>query len=157
MLFSSLADLCYRTAYRIAYPCVIAVRRWSKTHHYDGVTVAVWCGDSVLMVRHSYRPGLLLPGGGVKPGEDPKACVIRELYEEVGIIIADPACLMLVDVRPRSHGAGDIRLYETFIDDRPVLKIDRREIIYACFLSKANIQLSDIKDAMMVDYIKQRI
>ena len=50
----------YRLVYRLAYPIV---RRWWRLHgRHSGVGIAVWCGDTVLAVRHSYKPGLRLPG-----------------------------------------------------------------------------------------------
>lgn len=39
----------------------------------------------VLLVRHSYVAGWLLPGGGVARGESAEQAVIREMKEEIGL------------------------------------------------------------------------
>lgn len=38
--------------------------------------------DRVFLVRHSYLPGLHLPGGGVDPGESCRTAALREAWEE---------------------------------------------------------------------------
>ncbi|HEX6742416.1 MAG TPA: NUDIX domain-containing protein [Sphingomicrobium sp.] len=39
----------------------------------------------VILVRLRYAPGWRLPGGGRRPDEDPRAAVLRELREEIGM------------------------------------------------------------------------
>lgn len=48
----------------------------------------------ILLVKHTYEPHWYLPGGGVKKGESAKAAVIRELREEVGLIITEEEPLL---------------------------------------------------------------
>ncbi len=56
----------------------------------------------VILVRHSYRPGWHLPGGGVERGEAPTAAILRELKEEIGLLRSDPP--VLLDVFSRRLG-----------------------------------------------------
>jgi 8-oxo-dGTP diphosphatase len=122
-------DRIYRLAYRMAYPVVS--RWWRLYGHHHGVAIAVWSGDTVLAVRHSYKPGLRLPGGALARRENPHEAAVRELREEVGVTI-DPARLRFVaEVSTR---VGLIHLYETRVEVKPDLVIDRREIVEAHFV-----------------------
>lgn len=51
-----------------------------------GVRTLMFDGDgAVCLVRHTYRPGWYLPGGGVKRWETAAAAAIRETQEEAGV------------------------------------------------------------------------
>jgi 8-oxo-dGTP pyrophosphatase MutT (NUDIX family) len=61
-----------------------------------GARAAAIDGDSrVLLVKHSYAPGWILPGGGVERGETIFIAAERELREEAGIIAEE---------EPQLHG-----------------------------------------------------
>ncbi len=65
--------------------------RWTRALTL-GSRVAVFdSGNRVLLVRHTYAPGWLFPGGGVEFGETVVSAAIREIDEEAGITaLAEP-------------------------------------------------------------------
>jgi mutator protein MutT len=62
--------------------------------------------QQVLLVQHTYMAGWHLPGGGVEPGETPKAAVIREMKEEAGIVAKEQPQLFAIYTH-RIRGACD--------------------------------------------------
>ena len=129
MTIQAQVDRAYRVAYRLAYPVVWCWWRLLKRH--QGVVVAVWVDDTVLAVRHSYKPGLHLVGGRLRRHEDHRLAAARELREELDIAI-DRDALCLVVVAPTELGLD--YLYEARVTEKPALVVDRREIMEACFV-----------------------
>ena len=140
-------DRCYHVAYRLAYPIMC---RWWRLRGHRAVTMAVWVDDRVLAVRHSYKPGLRLPGGGISRREHHRDTAARELQEEVGLTI-DPNQLRLVFATKGRYGA--LYFYEAHLDAMPVLQIDRREIIEATFLPPS--QLVESKNRFITGYLTE--
>jgi 8-oxo-dGTP pyrophosphatase MutT (NUDIX family) len=122
-------NACFRSAYRLAYPLA---RRWWAWRGHNATAIAVWVGDRVLVVRHSYKPGLRLPGGGVKAGEDHRLAAIRELQEETGVIVVVADVVLL---RETYGKFGKRSVFEVQLDAEPELTMDQREIVYAGFES----------------------
>jgi 8-oxo-dGTP diphosphatase len=120
-------NACFRSAYRLAYPLA---RRWWAWRGHNGTAIAVWLGDRVLVVRHSYKPGLRLPGGGVKAGEDHMLAAIRELQEETGLVVAAADVVLLMETYGKF---GKRSIFEVQLDAEPELTVDQREIVYAGF------------------------
>jgi 8-oxo-dGTP diphosphatase len=120
-------DAGYRAAYRMAFPMA---RRWWAWRGHDGAAIIVWLDNRVLTVRHSYKPGLRLPGGGVKTGEDHSAAAVRELREETGVVIPQGHLRLLLTYRGR-YGMRSI--FEARLDHEPTLRADQREIVYGGF------------------------
>jgi 8-oxo-dGTP pyrophosphatase MutT (NUDIX family) len=136
-MLAKLIDYGFRKAYRVAWPFVRRCRRFRQC---DGACVAVWANDRVLVVRHSYKAGLSIPGGGLKSNEDSRVGAVRELREEVGIDVK-PAALRLTYVKRYASGTTNY-FFEVHLPVEPQITIDRREIIYAEFLSASDILLS---------------
>ncbi len=102
----------------------------------QGVHIAVWCGDRILLVRNSYRRRYTLPCGGVKSEEDIRLAACRELFEEVRIEV-DPDELGLEgNYLNRSEFKKDhFALFEIRFTSEPPLQVDNREVIWAGFMT----------------------
>jgi 8-oxo-dGTP pyrophosphatase MutT (NUDIX family) len=113
----------YRVGYRFARVYWF-VRRPAKR----GVKCVITRGGEVLLVRHTYgnRRAWELPGGGVKPGEDPVEAASRETHEELGLSISDWTALGDFFSRGE-HRADTMYCFHAVVDDvSPVA--DRVEI-----------------------------
>ena len=138
-----------RRCLRVAYHCMIWWRQVTGVRR-NGAAVAVWDGDELLLVRHSYRPGYALPGGRVKRGEGPGQAACRELREEVGLDLRPE------DLRPAPgcpNGAST-HIFEYCVRTRPQLRIDNWEIVEACLLNPAKIL---IQDEDLRRYLRRRL
>ena len=76
-----------------------------------GVVAIVEQAGRVVLVRHSYKSGWMLPGGAVERGEPPADAVIRELQEEIGLTQSAPPQLLGVFVRRHCWATNLILLY----------------------------------------------
>jgi 8-oxo-dGTP pyrophosphatase MutT (NUDIX family) len=66
---------------------------------------------SIVLVRHSYVPGWYFPGGGVEAGESLYEALERELHEEAGVVLSEPADLFGVYRNGRSNPRDHVALY----------------------------------------------
>ena len=100
-----------------------------------GSMVAIWNGDKILLVWKSYRKVWSLPGGLLKTGETWEQAAVRESIEEVGIRVPEEDLKFLKEV-PGEFGSRDrLHLFEVTLNGPVDLKLDRREIIFADFVS----------------------
>jgi 8-oxo-dGTP pyrophosphatase MutT (NUDIX family) len=69
--------------------CLQMIRRayWfvARPRAFGVHAVPVTPEGKVVLVRHTYASGWRLPGGGRGRGEEPRAAILRELEEEIGL------------------------------------------------------------------------
>ncbi len=79
-----------------------------------GAAVILVRNGEVLLVRHSYRPGWFMPGGGIRRGEPLDAAARREVREETGADVHELRLLGIYD----SFGEGRSDHIAIFVSDR---------------------------------------
>lgn len=108
----------------------------------NGVRVVVRHGNDVLLIRHSYgHPGWGIPGGLMKPGEDPLLAGVRETLEETGIPLRS---VTSAAGSPIAMKRGSLWLFEAVAAHREH-RIDEVEIVEARWFPSDNLppDLSD--------------
>ena len=130
----------YQAAYIVAHRMLRAywfVRRPTTW----GSLIAVWHDGELLVVKNSYRRQFSLPGGYVREGETPAQAACRELGEEVGVHVpperARPSFTAIREFEFRNDG---VTIVEVTLQERPSLAVDNREVVWAGFLSPAEIR-----------------
>ncbi len=94
-----------------------------------GVRVVIEHNGKVLLVKHSYREGYYLPGGGVGRTEEFVHAAIREVFEETNLVVKNPRLINVY--RNFIEGKSNcVLIYKVGeIVDPDALKIDGVEII----------------------------
>ncbi|MFT3987611.1 NUDIX domain-containing protein [Aestuariivirga sp.] len=89
-------------------------------------TAAIRDDKFVMLVRHGYAPGWMLPGGGVERGETLSEAAVRELREETGIEAQEELRLHGIFLNPQfpgDHVAVFVMRRMTMSDFKPSLEI----------------------------------
>lgn len=127
---ATLADIAWQMAFRIGFPLACLWRGLRRQQH-AGALVAIHVGQSLLLLRSSYRTAWNFPGGSVRRGETPEAAARRETAEEIGLVLDSPLrCAGAVS--GLWEGRRDqVFLFVLRLDRLPMLRLDNREIIGA--------------------------
>jgi 8-oxo-dGTP diphosphatase len=126
-------DLAHRMAYRWAYRLLRIY--WRAAHpRTHGALVALWWQGQVLLVQNSYVSFRSLPGGAVQRNESARAAAVRELREEVGIVIDGANLRPVVDEVHEWEGKLDhVEIFELVVQEQPTIRVDNREVVSAAF------------------------
>ena len=121
--------------------------RLIRQPHTHGSLVAIWQSNQLLLVQTSYRRGYGLPGGGIQAGEDARDAAVRELQEELGLVIEsswlqDPWTISEQQV----GGLNTVTIFSLLWDqhltdsidvpNRPPVEIDQLEITATAWMSR---------------------
>ena len=130
-------DRLWQWGYRLAY--VGAMGYWLlRRARTRGVCVAVWWRHQVLLIDNSYRRMRGLPGGGIHSGEPLAEAAARALVEEAGVAVAPAALNHLGDYEAYVDCKVDrLTVHEFLAEERPGVRIDNREVVWADFLTVA--------------------
>ena len=60
----------------------------------------------VLCVRTKGKDKFYIPGGKIDPGETPEAALIREIEEELGVLLDESTLLPAITIVAAAHGFG---------------------------------------------------
>ncbi|TAL65025.1 MAG: NUDIX domain-containing protein [Legionella sp.] len=93
--------------YSLATRMVKLMQSWLGLNTLGARAIVLNAEQQVLLVKHTYQPHWYLPGGGVNKGESVRAAVIRELQEEVGIIVSDTDVDLFGIYHSRLQGVND--------------------------------------------------
>ena len=108
---------------------------WSVAHPTThGALLAIWHEGEILLVRNSYVPYYSLPGGYVHRDETGRQAAARELFEETGVRVRSEDFRQVIDQQHEWEGKREhIEIFELELAERPLVKVDNREVIRAEF------------------------
>lgn len=104
--------------------------------------VVIGENESVLLVRHSYRPGWHFPGGGVEWRESAEDALARELFEEAGVIVKGAPEYHGLFGNFAIHPNDHIAVFLVREWERPAVPPRNREILESRFFPRNELPAS---------------
>jgi len=105
-------DSLKRLFYRAAKPVLHPVYRQLRGMTLGTRTLVLKdAGAQVMLVRHGYAAGWMLPGGGVERGEALAEAAVRELREEAGIVAEEEPMLHGVFLNDRQFRGDHVACF----------------------------------------------
>lgn len=109
----------------------------------EGTACVVINEGRVLLLQHSYiKDAWGLPGGGLKKGELAEQAIIREVFEEAGIVIDEVSYLGDI-LNTAAYKKDTVHCYRTEVADS-VVRVDGREIVAAGWF-----EINDLPEKML--------
>jgi len=110
--------------------CLYETYRLVARPHSHGALVAIWWGERLLLVQSSYRDRLSLPGGGLDAGETAKQAAVRELAEELDLVVEPEQLGDPWTITERSkRGSNTVTILAWHVADQPAIRIDNLEVV----------------------------
>jgi 8-oxo-dGTP pyrophosphatase MutT (NUDIX family) len=138
-----------RIIYFAGYPILMLLLRGSTRAY-----AVIRCNNKILLTQSTldYKPRWHLPGGGVKKNETTVAGLIREIHEELGIVVTADQLVPLNNSPISSKHHYEYHLYLVELSSMPELTLRRFEIIDAKF-----IPFNDLDSMLISDTVKRSI
>ena len=147
-------DPAFRTGYRIAH-ALLRSYWFVRRPRTNGSLTAIWKDGKILLVKTAYRRQHQLPGGYVRPGEDPRYAASRELREELNLHVSpDDLELAYHGTLTFEHRRDTLDIYECHVTEEPDIQVDDREVIWAGFIAPAEAMRMDIVPHLR-EYLEQ--
>lgn len=96
----------YHPSFQFIFRTIRRIQGWLGVKSVGVRAIVINEKNEVLLVEHTYVSGWYFPGGGVKSHETVYEGVERELYEETGVTLLEPAALFGV-YHHKIRGADD--------------------------------------------------